>query len=390
MASTPYIDLTAFMAEAQQLAGAVDWGGDGFEEAFERFATALNDEADLTPQGLERTRSHVRKLLVGRLRLFQDRKTYPEITREVIRAPLFLTGLGRSGTSYLNALLAEDPSHYAPRHWQIWTLSPPPLVRGADTRVQIAAGEQFIRDEGWQDPEVRITHDYQAANAAEDTLIHEYAFRTGSFQFFWNVPSFGEWLSMADLAPAYRIERKVLQALQYGGRQGRWVIKSPVHLAQLGYLLAEFPDARMVVNHRDPVKTLGSIFSMRAAHRKQCGNAPVQVDRAFALAVVEGNARALETMMELRKAAAVDERFVDIAYLDLESDPIGQVAKVYARLGDTPSAAALAKMTRYMRENRKGRFGAHKYGLEEIGLRVEEVRERFKPYTDYFDIPYEV
>jgi hypothetical protein len=232
-APKPYIELEPFLAEARRIAGADDWGDAGFLEPFAVFVNALNAEAELTDEGLARTRSHIMKLLVGRLRLYRDRKAYDGIAQQEIRAPLVLTGHGRSGTSYLNALLASDPANLAPRHWQIWTLSPPPALPSTDNGPQIAAGEHYIQFEGWQDPEVRRCHDYSNLGAAEDTLIMEYSFINGSFPFFWNTPSYGAWLQTADPSPAYRFERHVLQALQYGQASDRWVLKSPLHLGQL-------------------------------------------------------------------------------------------------------------------------------------------------------------
>lgn len=329
------------------------------------------------------------KMLVGRLRLHADRKRHPEIARQEIKAPLVLTGHGRSGTSYLNALIAADPGNYAPTHWEIWTLSPPPNLASTDNAPQIAAGEHFIGFEGWQDPDVRNKHDYSNLTAAEDTLILDYAFTNGSFPFFWNVPSYGAWLRTADPSPGYRFEKMVLQALQYGRPPGQWVLKSPLHLGQLDCLLDEFPDARLVVNHRDPVKTLASIVGLLHGHRKQFGNPPPTVDRSYALAAMEGAAASAEALIRRRQDPQADKAFIDVGYVDLERDPLGQVAKVYDRYGLEFTPAARTSMARYVAENRKGKFGYHRYDIRDIGLSVGEVRERFKFYTDHYDIPLE-
>jgi hypothetical protein len=390
MARGPYFEAEALMAEARRIAGADDWGDEDFREPFEALVAAINAEAELTPQGLARTKSYILRRLVGRLRLYQDRKTYPGIAQEEIRKPLFVTGLGRSGTSYLNALLATDPSSHAPLHWQIWTLSPPPNHPDTDNAPQIEAGEHLIQFEGWQDEAMRDKHDFSATNAAEDTLIQDYAFVANSAVSFWNVPSFGAWLAKADFSATYRFERKVLQALQFGDKRDRWVLKSPLHLRQLSYLFGEFPDAQVVVNHRDPVKSLASSASFIVALKKQFGNAQAPPDRNQALAMMESSAQSLEALISRRADPKVDEVFVDVNYMDLESNPLGQVAKVYDHFGIEFTDVARRNMQDHIDNNRKGKFGAHRYDITDSGLRVEEVRERFKFYTDYFDIPYEV
>ncbi|HKT77754.1 MAG TPA: sulfotransferase [Sphingobium sp.] len=386
----PYIDAAPFLEEAQRVVGAEDWGDDGFEEAYHRFVESLNREAELTDEGAARTRAHVRQLLIGRLGVVRDRTANPAIAREEVRAPLILTGPGRSGTSFFNALIAADQRNHSPLHWQVWHPSPPPALQADGGVGTIAEMERFMQEQGWQAPDVRATHNYTARNAAEDILVLDYSFRSATFAFFWNTPSYGAWLASADLAPAYRFERVMLQALQHGVSRDQWVIKSPVHLGQLGYLFDEFPDARLAVNHRDPVKTLGSISSMLKAHRRQFGNAPVVLDRSYALAAMEGLARSLEDMIGRRKDAAVNARFVDIVYADLIADPLAEVAKFYAHHGIAFTDEARASMQAHIADNRQGKFGVHTYDISETGLRVEEIRERFKFYTDCFDIPLDV
>jgi hypothetical protein len=381
MSRGPFFDAAALLSEAEKLAGSNAWGDDGFHEAYNCFIDSLNTEADLTPQGVERTRSHLMKLLVGRLRLLADREIYPDIKQEEVRAPIFLTGHGRSGTSYLYELLA--------RHWQIWNPSPPPNHPATDNALQIAAGEQFIQTEGWQDPDLRVKHDYSNLGSAEDLLIHDYSFVSKTFPFFWNAPSYGAWLRAADAAAAYRMERMFLQALQFGDKRDQWVLKTPVHLGQLSALWAEFPDARLVVNHRDPVKTLASMMGLLQSHRKQFGNPPPVLDRNFVVAYMEGAALNAEDMMAKRADPEVDKTFVDVLYQDLEADPLGQVEKIYAHHGLELTNSVRAGIRDYVAKNRKGKYGAHKYSLAEVGLSIEEVRERFKRYTDHFDIPLE-
>ena len=389
MARGPYLELEQLLGEARRVAGCDDWGSDDWKEPFALFLRSLNAEAELTPQGIERTKSHILKMLIGRLRLFNDRKVFPALANEQISAPVFLTGQGRSGTSHLYALLACDPQSCVPSHWQIWTLSPPPGLPSSDNGPQIAAGQHYIQFEGWQDPDLRSKHDYDNAGPAEDTLIQDFTFASRTFSFFWNVPSYAAWLANADIAAAYRFERKVLQALQFGRTCSQWVLKSPIHLSQLTPLFGEFPDARIVVTHRDPVKCLGSVMSLLGAHRKQFGNAPVAVDRSYALMVMEDAAATLEDLIRRRRDPEFDKRFVDVKYLDLEQHPIRQVEEIYRRLGVGLKPEARAAMERYGTEHRKGKFGLHRYRLEDAGLRVEEVRDRFRFYTDHFNIPLE-
>ena len=65
-----------------------------------------------------------------------------------------------------------------------------------------------------------------------------------------------------DQTPHYAYLKTVLQILQWQRPGERWVLKSPQHLEQLGPLLATFPDATVVVTHRDPVSVVQSAATM--------------------------------------------------------------------------------------------------------------------------------
>jgi len=388
--SARYFDANALLTEAQAIVGSRNWGDGEWRAPFGAFIDALNADAELTEQGVERTRSHIMKLLVGRLRLYADRERYPQIAEEEIRAPLFIAGHGRSGTSYVQSLLASDRRSLSPRHWQIWTLSPPITLATTDNAPQRAAGEHYIGFEGWQADDVREKHDYTSEGVAEDTLIVEYAFTGYSFPFFWNVPSYGRWLAQqGDPGAGYRIHRKVLQAIQFGQERSQWVLKNPSHIALLPHLFAEYPDARMVLCHRDPVKSMAPIVGLLYAHRRQFGNAFQEFGRDYVLASIDGAVASTRAMMAWREESGLDARFADVLYLDLEREPLGEVEKVYDRHGLDFTRDARAAMADYVAANRKGRFGAHRYDIRDLGVEVEEVRERFAFYYDAFGIPCE-
>jgi hypothetical protein len=49
----------------------------------------------------------------------------------------------------------------------------------------------------------------------------------------------------------------------------------------------------------------------------------------------------------------------------------------------------LASLVGLLSANRKGKFGAPRYDIRDLGVSVAEVRERFKFYYDAYDIPRE-
>jgi hypothetical protein len=389
MANKGYFDYENMVAAAEKAAGSNDWGPDDPHTPLRVLCKSLDEESKWGEDyGRERAMGFILSCLVARLQLINDRKRYPEIVKEEIVKPIFLTGSQRSGTSFLNALLASDPQNLGILEWQLHVASPPGNHPGLDHTAQIRHAEKIITEQGFLEPYVRDKHDYDPHLPAEDTFAQCYSAISVTFPFFFYVPSYAQFVGGMDNTPAYRMEKMFLQSLQYGVRSKQWVLKSPLHLSMLGDLFKVFPDARVVVNHRDPTRTLSSLLSLLEALRRQFGS-PVTVDRDFALILMEGIASGYEDMMRRRKDPKVDAVFVDVNYVDLERDPIGQAKRVYDHYGMTLDESSKRAMAKYIADNRKGKYGKHRHSLGESGLQIEEVRERFKNYLQAYDVPRE-
>jgi hypothetical protein len=87
------------------------------------------------------------------------------------------------------------------------------------------------------------------------------------FQTSHNVPTYQAWLEAQDLRPAYEAHRRFLQNLQWRWRGERWVLKAPAHLFGIRALLDVYPDAGVVLTHRDPLEVVGSLASLTTALR---------------------------------------------------------------------------------------------------------------------------
>ena len=71
-------------------------------------------------------------------------------------------------------------------------------------------------------------------------------------------PQWRDYYLAHDQTPHYAYMKRVLQVLQWYRPRDRWVLKSPQHLEQIGPLLTTFPDAVIVVTHRDPLAVVQS------------------------------------------------------------------------------------------------------------------------------------
>src|SRR3954454_10995186 len=113
------LDADALIAQARRNTGLTDFGDAPFREGLQILLRACAEEADLSLFGRFGTRWDLGRFLSNLLRLRDEERRAPAIFDEPIEKPIFITGLPRSGTTFLHRLLAEDDANFVPRVWQL-------------------------------------------------------------------------------------------------------------------------------------------------------------------------------------------------------------------------------------------------------------------------------
>jgi hypothetical protein len=303
---------------------------------------ALEREARLNDTGRALTERFLARLRDVRDQLVEFISRDPSVARDTVREPLFVTGAPRAGTTLLFALLAEDPRHRAPLGWELLYPVPPPIGEDVATRVERAERELRSMAEA-TGGSLDAIHRYGARLPKECLSAMSFVYRSEEFTARYHVPSYVAWLQACDMRPAYDVHRLVLQVLQRAaGDDGRtWVLKSPVHIHSLPTLFAVYPDARVVVNHRDPAEVLGSVNSLVATLRSAHSD-HVDVDE-IARYHEDLYGRSLDALVDVD-----DERVHHVRYADLATDPIAVVRTLYEALGVSLSSDAEARMRAYV------------------------------------------
>lgn len=383
------LDPDELLAEAQRSAGLSDFGGDGFREGLRVFLRAVEEEAQLHYVGRSLTRGDVLNLLDNRLRMTDWRKRYPEIGEVRVEKPLFIMGLPRTGTSILHELLAQDPAHRVPLHWEVRSPCPPPESASYATDPRIERAHREIRL--WVEivPEYDTMHELGGALPVECIFITQHEFLSEQLCGTHQVPSYAAWLASADQRPAYAFHRRMLQHLQWRCPRERWVLKAPSHLTALDALISVYPDARIVWTHRDPLQVMGSVASVLFATAWVRSDA-VDGDRVLAWFDAATCAGLLANATRLRDSGIVPEaQCVDLLYRDLVSDPLGAIRGIYRHFDMELSREAEARMRAYLAAKPKDARGAHQYGALAAGAERAALREHFAAYQQRFGVPSE-
>ena len=384
------LDPDSILAAAKGNTGLDDFGEDDwFVDPLHTLCKALEEEAKLTLLGRLMARHEIQVLLQNRLRIEDTILKNPQILDEEIDAPIFVCGLGRSGTTVLHELLSEDPAHRVPRLWEMMHSVPPPETSSYATDPRIAVADQEIRMLDEIDLDFSTMHQNAGDKPNECIFIFGLQFLGDFFVGQYNVMSHAIATAARDLTPVYAYHKKVLQLLQWKHRGERWVLKCPAHLGRLGFLFAVYPDARIVVTHRDPLRVMSSMSNL-TTHLKAMRSEAV-VAQGDVIAAAFGEHILLERYMAFRDGAPdkADQIF-DLRYPDLMRDPLRAVAEIYSHWGLPLRDEARRRMEACIESSPQGSHGRHRYSFADTGLDLEEERAKFARYQERFDVPSEV
>ena len=377
------LDVSALLDTARRETGLDDFGDPSFRAGLDVLADSLAREARLSDVGHMAYTGQVLGYLQERLRIADWYRRYPEIDAQTIHAPIFVTGLPRTGTTALSNLLAADPAARSLRFWESQRPTPPPEAASYHTDARIAAADAVLDGLKQAAPELASMHDDTGWSPTENQDLLGQHFRTLHFEGQGAISSYVQWWLGCDMAPAYRHHRRVLQLLQWRCPPTRWNLKSPPDICHLDAMTAEYPDVRIIWTHRDPAKVLPSVCKLIAVIRALCSE---HVDlQALGRAELALWSEAMRRGLLFRRRAG-EHAFADVFMDDLVARPLETVAGVYDRFGLPFTAPAEAAMRAWLAANPQHKHGVPRYTLEEFGLSLDEVRGSFREYTQHFGI----
>jgi Sulfotransferase family len=376
----------SLLEQAQQLARLSDFGDESFRVPLRILLSSLKEEAQLNFIGRTILQKHLLRLLVNRLRVQEDFKCYPQIATVPIEKPLFILGLPRSGTTFLQNLLSQDPNCRWLHLWELFNPSPPPDDNTKESDPRIGEAQEIVASYNSLAPQLSIAHDLNPNGPEECNVLFERDLVSILFELRAHVPSYSDWLLKQDLLASYQYYRQQLQLLAWKWSRHHWTLKAPVHLAYLSTLMTVFPDARIIFIHRDPLKVLPSLCSLSALVRAIYSdrNDPKLIGQDW----FKSLSNIIEKSMPMRQTVP-SQQIYDLNYLDLLAEPIGTVRKIYEQLNYPFTVALEENLKRYISENPQYKHGVHRYSLEQFGLDSKKVRQQFESYTQKFNIPLE-
>lgn len=370
------------IAVATEQTGLSDFGDPSFREGLDVLLAALNNEAKLTEVGLGRVGGSITATLANRLQVEDYLAKHPELLDAPVEKPTFVFGLPRTGTTLAINLLAADPARRCFLRWEAFATAPP-AAKG-----ELRSDPRFHAEQARLDmslkyvPHISAMHHEDADSSCECQFAMSPTFCSQVFDSQYYIPSYSDWFLNADYRPAFRYHKRLMQLLQQNNT-GRWTFKNPWHPLYLDALTDIYPDAQLVMTHRDPADVVASACSLSYAVRK------LYSDDVDPKAVAASKLKTFDAMIE--RVTAYEAKHGagsvhHIQYRDLTTDPIGEMRKLYANFDEPLSDAAVAAMQAMLDANPQGKHGKHEYRLEDYGLTRDGVYAHFADYIDRFGI----
>ena len=372
------------LAAARERTGLADFGPQDFLERLGLLVDEWSSDAAMRPLQRLNLRNYLVRYAANRL-LLQDLWTrHPEILETQIRQPIIVAGLPRSGTTHLVNLLAADRRFHSLPLWESYEPvalpGEPALPDGTDPRygrcAEAWAGMQATL------PLLAAMHPMNPDHIHEELELMGPDFASYNFEWLSPSPRWRDHYYAHDQAPHYEYMKNVLRTLTHFRGPGRWVLKCPQHMEQLPVLKKVFPDASVVITHRDPIAVIQSSVTMIAY------GARMRLSRIDTEGLMQYWSDRIEHMLRAcvrDRAAWSPAQSLDVFFHEFMADEIGTVERIHALAGSGLPAQARADIEGFLAGHPRGKEGRVVYDMKsDFGIEPAQLRQRFAFYFEAF------
>ena len=384
------LGLDAVLSAASERTGLADFGPDDFRERLGLWLSEVDEDEERTALGRLSTWNDCLRYAANRLLIHDLLGRHPEIEEVEIHEPIIVIGLPRSGTTHLVNLIAADQRLRSMPLWEGQEPVPnpldPPKGNGPDPRYERS-------DQAWQAfqtsaPLIASMHPMSPDHIHEELELMCPDFSSYNPEWTARAPRWRDYYLSHDQTPHYAYMKRGLQILQWTRPRERWVLKCPQHLEQIGPLMSTFPDATIVVTHRDPVSVIQSAATMLTYGARMSYRTPrpewyldYWTDRIR---------RLLEASVRDRHLISED-RSVDVLFHEFMADDFGTVERIYEVAKLEMTVEARSQIQAYLDAHQRGKEGQVVYDLRgDFGAEPKEVRAGFDFYLKQFAVREEV
>lgn len=379
MASTLSRNVAQLLAEARRIAD-IDLEDSAAIAPLTALVDSLNRQSLLHADGAVAMESKLLRILCNRLRMQRDYLVHPEISEQEIRSPVIIVGGTRTGSTKTHKLLAASGDFNYLVAWQTFY----PALRSGnpdeDPRWRIDAMDRFLQWLYTVSPDVPYSHKWETEGPEEEVAILEHSLITPVFLGWTRVPSYVRWMVGQDASAQFDYLVDTLKYLQWQGHADpdrRWLLKSPFYCGIEPLALKAFPDATLIMTHRNPANTVPS--GAKLSELVSIGYGEADTDYQ---SVLQGTVSTLERHMRNRRKLP-DMPVLDIAYREIVDDVEGMIRRIYPFCNMALGEQSLEAIMNWNRRNSGPGRRTNRYTLQDVGLTRQQIDEQFANYYNH-------
>jgi len=322
---------------------------------------------------------------------------FPALWRQEVRAPVFIVGHARSGTTLMHRLMAADGERFS--YFYYWETFFPALTQRAMIRAVGWLDRVVLRSaiqkrlKAWDDKTFgpyRHIHNQGLWIPEEDQFVMKAAFVTQ--QWALDLPLMDELdiFHIDQLSPSRKkswmkfYKACVKRQLLANGGNKTHLSKNPVMSGWVNAIIETFPDARIVVMVRDPLACIPSTLRLVELTWKRGQWRKEQYDQAQqALTKVSFDCFKLPAQA-LKDHRETPQYFVD--YRDLVSAPKQTVESVYAAL-DLSLSETYSHYLSEREETEKKHASNYSYNIDDYAVTPAEIETQLADFYETYDWP---
>ncbi len=317
------------------------------------------------------------KRLGIRLSMEMMSKNIPPFNQD---GPIFITGLPRSGTSFLFDLLHAHSYLRSPFTWEIFQANSIAknklqiLIKKIRTQIELISINRLV-------PQLAKIHPMHQSYPEECQLITAYDLKSISFVYSANLPNYLKFISGSSFESSFRVHKNFLNALSTKEDEIMWLLKDPCHIDHIEEILNSYPKARFIFIHRNPKFSMPSISNL--AYNLRLGYSDHVDPLLVGKQMLSYWQQASEKLLNSRELIPEDQ-MIDIKFDQLIDDPIKTVHCIFEKLSIKEDERLEEKMATRI-ESKKLKVD-HSYSYKSFFKTSGEVENRFENYISHFDL----
>jgi len=285
--------------------------------------------------------------------------------------PIFILGHWRSGTTLLHEMMIRDPRFGYPTSYECFCPSHFLISEWCTPLIKFLIPSKRPMDNmpaGWEHPQ---EDEFALCNLGAGSPYTLLAFPN-------NPRDDSRFLDFVGTTPAERsrwmkLFRWFVQRISHKTNK-QLVFKSPPHTARIRELVEMYPRAKFLHIVRDPLSVYPSTTRL---WRSLCGVQGLQVPTYAGLdeEVLSTFCRMYDSFDRSRPLVA-DENFHELRYEDLVANPVGELERVYQKLGLGDFESLRPHLNSYLESQKSYQTNKHNLSPE----MVAQLAERWGPY----------